>query len=49
MKQHQLSNMRAHLKAVEDIIGLIAEENFDKASQIAHSKLGLTEGMRKMC
>ncbi len=49
MKQHQLSNMRAHLEAVEDIIGLIAEENFDKASQIAHSKLGLTERMKQMC
>jgi hypothetical protein len=49
MKQHQLSNMRSHLTAVQEIIGLIAEEEFEKASKIAHSKLGLTEEMKKMC
>ena len=49
MKQHQLSNMRSHLEAVQEIIGLIPEEEFEKASQIAHSKLGLTEEMKKMC
>jgi len=49
VKKHQLSNMRSHLKAVQDIIGFIAIEDFDKASQVAHSKLGLTEQMKKMC
>ena len=49
MKNHQLTNMRAHLEAVQAIIGLIADEKFDKASDIAHSKLGLTEEMEKMC
>jgi len=49
VKQHQLSNMRSHLKAVQDIIGFIAIEDFDQASQTAHSKLGLTEKMEKMC
>jgi hypothetical protein len=49
MKQHQLSNMRSHLVAIQDIIGFIAAEDFNQASQIAHSKLGLTESMRKMC
>ncbi len=49
MKQHQLSNMRSHLEAVQSITGLIAEEEFMKASEIAHSKLGLTEDMKKMC
>ena len=49
MKQHQLSNMRSHVEAVQSIIGLLAEGSFDKASHIAHSKLGLTEEMKKMC
>ncbi len=49
MKQHQLSNMRSHLEAIQTITSLIAEEEFEKASEIAHSKLGLTEEMRKMC
>ncbi|HHB92673.1 MAG TPA: cytochrome C [Thioploca sp.] len=49
MKQHQLSNMRAHLKAIQTIIGLIVEKKFDDASKIAHSQLGLTEKMKRMC
>jgi len=49
MKQHQLANMRSHLEAVQAITSLIAEKEFQKASEIAHSKLGLTEEMRKMC
>jgi len=49
MKQHQLSNMRSHLEAVQAITSLMAEKEFKKASEIAHSKLGLTEEMRKMC
>ena len=49
MKQHQLSNMRSHLEAVQAIIGLIADEKFEKASETAHSKLGLTEEMEAMC
>jgi len=48
-KQMQLANMRSHLKAVQDIIGLIAEKKFDQASKIAHRKLGLTPEMKKMC
>ena len=49
MKRHQLSNMRSHVEAVQSIVGLLAEGSFDKASYIAHSKLGLTEEMKKMC
>jgi len=49
MKQHQLSNMRGHVEAVRNIIGLIADKEFDKASEVAHSQLGLTEQMKKMC
>ncbi len=49
MKQHQLSNMRSHVEAVRSIVALIGTSDFEKASEIAHSKLGLTEEMRKMC
>jgi len=49
MKQHQLENMRSHLEAVQSIIGLLAKGNYDKASGIAHNKLGLTPEMKKMC
>jgi len=49
MKQHQLSNMRSHLEAVQAITGLIAEGEFDQASEMAHLKLGLTEEMNRMC
>jgi len=49
MKQHQLTNMRAHLAAMQSIIGRIAKGEFDQASQEAHSQLGLTEEMKKMC
>ena len=49
MKLHQLANMRSHLEAVQTIVGLIAEREFEKASEVAHSKLGLTEEMQKMC
>ena len=49
MKQHQLSNMRAHLAATEEIIGLLSEGKFENASKAAHAKLGLTEEMKQMC
>jgi len=48
-KQHQLANMRSHLEAVRNIIGLISENKFDEASDVAHNKLGLTPEMKKMC
>ena len=49
MKQHQLANMRAHLAATQEIIGLLAEGNFERASKVAHTKLGLTEESKQMC
>jgi len=49
MKQHQLANMRSHVEAVRSIVGLLSEGSFDEASRIAHSKLGLTDKMKKMC
>lgn len=49
MKHHQLSNMRAHMATLQEIIGLLAENKFEKASRIARLQLGLTEEMRQMC
>ena len=49
MKQHQLKNMRSHVVAVQSIVGHLANNEFDQAAQVAHSELGLTEEMRKMC
>lgn len=49
MKQHQLSNMREHLEAVNSIIGLMSESKFEDASKIAHNQLGSTPEMLKMC
>lgn len=49
MKQHQLSNMREHTEAIQSIIGLMSENNLEEAAKIAHSKLGLTPEMQKMC
>ena len=49
MKQHQLSNMRSHLVAVQAIVNSIAEGEFEEASEVAHSRLGMTEEMKNMC
>jgi hypothetical protein len=49
MKQHQLSNMREHLEAVNSIISLMSGNKFEDASKIAHGKLGLTPEMQQMC
>lgn len=49
MKQHQLSNMRSHVEAIKTITGLMAENKFEEASKIAHSKLGQAPEMLAMC
>ena len=49
MKSHQLAKMRDHMAAVQTIIALLAEGKFEHASNVAYSKLGLTEDMKKMC
>ena len=49
MKQHQLSNMREHVDAIKTIIGFMSENKFEDASKVAHTKLGLTPEMQKMC
>ena len=49
MKQHQLSNMREHLAAVQAIVRAISENKFEDASKVAHARLGLTPEMQQMC
>lgn len=49
MKQHQLSNMRGHVEAVKNIVGLMAENRFEEASAVAHARLGMTPEMLAMC
>jgi len=49
MKTNQLSNMRSHVEAIQTIIGLMGKGDFIAASGVAHSKLGLTEEMQRMC
>jgi len=47
--QHQLINMRSHVAAVQSIINYLSKNEYDKASKVASSKLGLTKEMKKMC
>jgi len=49
MKRHQLTNMRSHVAAIQSIVGMLAEGDYGSAAQVAHSRLGLTDEMKKMC
>lgn len=49
MKQHQLENMRSHLAAIQSIVGYLSDNKFEQAADVAHTKLGLTDEMEKMC
>jgi hypothetical protein len=40
--------MRAHLKATQMIVGLLAEARFEKAAKIARARLGLTDETRQI-
>jgi len=48
-KEHQLVHMRDHLEAVQAIITLLAEDNYEIASKVAYKKLGSTTEMKMMC
>jgi cytochrome c556 len=48
IKHRQLVNMRAQLMATQAIIGLLAEENFEKATKIVQTKLGLSDEMKQI-
>jgi cytochrome c556 len=47
--QHQLMNMRSHVVAVQSIINYLSKDEFEKASEVAATKLGLTDEMKMMC
>lgn len=46
---HQLSNMRAHMTALADIVKYMNSDQYDEASKVAQEKLGLTVSMNSMC
>lgn len=48
MKHRLLSNMRAQMAATQAIIGLLAEEKFERAERTARSKLGMSEDLKQI-
>lgn len=42
MQQHMLSNMREHLVAINEILINMANDELDKAAEIAESRLGMS-------
>lgn len=46
---HQLSNMREHLTAISEVVGLMNNGKYDQASKVSSEKLGLTLEKNTMC
>ncbi len=42
MREHMLSNMRDHLLALEEITRYLANQQYDKAAEIAENRLGMS-------
>lgn len=42
MQEHLLANMRDHLRALDEILGFLAEGNVDEAGKIAEGRLGMS-------
>lgn len=42
MQEHLLANMRDHLRALEEILGFLAQGNVDEAGKVAESRLGMS-------
>jgi len=42
MQEHMLANMRDHLKALDEILGYLAQGDVDEAGKIAESRLGMS-------
>lgn len=42
MQQHMLSNMRNHLIAINEILTYMTNDEFDKAAEVAESRLGMS-------
>ncbi|MFZ2542407.1 MAG: cytochrome c [Gallionella sp.] len=48
IKHRLLSNMRGQMMATRSIIALLADERFEKAANIARTKLGMPEDLKKI-
>ncbi len=42
MQEHMLGNMRDHLRALDEILGYLAQGNVDEAGKIAENRLGMS-------
>jgi len=42
MQQHMMSNMRDHLKAINEILASMTSGDFDRAADVAETRLGLS-------
>jgi cytochrome c556 len=42
MQQHMMSNMRDHLVAINEILSYLANDELDKAAEVAESRLGMS-------
>ena len=42
MQEHLLGNMRDHLRALDEILGLLAEGKVDEAGAVAENRLGMS-------
>ncbi len=42
MQEHMLSNMRDHLASLNEIIGDVSEDKFDRAAKVAEQRLGMS-------
>ena len=47
--EHQLLNMRDHLVVVNLIVGYLANDKYDEASELAKDRLGYSTEMQLMC
>ncbi|MES9856733.1 MAG: hypothetical protein ABW166_09050 [Sedimenticola sp.] len=42
MQVHMLGNMRQHLVVIDQLLGMLAREEFDKAADLAEAELGMS-------
>ncbi len=42
MQEHMLANMRDHLAAINEILGLLARDEVDDAAEVAEQRLGMS-------
>jgi hypothetical protein len=42
MQEHMLANMRDHLRSLDEILGDVAEDKWDRAADVAEQRLGIS-------